>query len=74
MDDLGFYSLQSGTTQSEVSLLRRLLPELDTVPWPYGSKKVPVRSEPLPDSRRYILKYSGLRVLKGEKESSSLVF
>lgn len=40
LDDLSFYGLQSGTTQSEVSLLRGFLLEPDRVAWPYDSKSV----------------------------------
>lgn len=46
MDDLSFYDLQSGTTQSEVSSLLRFLLAPDTVPWPYGSKRVSVCCSP----------------------------
>lgn len=78
MDDLVFYGLQPGTNQSEVSLLRRLLPEPDTVPWPYGSKKVSVCSKSLPDSKEVhtgiLRSLSAEGLLKGEKESSPLDF
>lgn len=46
MDDLSFYDLQSGTTRSEVNLLRRFLLAPDTVPWPCGSKRVSVCCSP----------------------------